>query len=761
MSATEERDGTARTEARKKETVHDGYLTDYLRDEFLVDGFRDKPEWYHRAPEVVEQIIAPLLESSGATAEIFGSVPKCIATWVPEYFWDYGLYFAGEAKRLSTSGEPDEVVSIPRGLSTGATVDIDISIDSPNPAIFSDWFDAIRNTYRVSEDEVSRIPVETPDHSIVYGYRFEADSPIDDHLLVQIYSGPVPTNVKIPILVISILDKETRQRIFHADLVMPPQNAEIAFAEKRLAATSTKQDECVARLSTRGGRLWFEMTGHAVDVMNEADAILTESDDPASVMEVSLRALRMNVLHPVDDLYDLSAFMPQIRSNSLFPLREKMLRFLQERRQLSPTVLPLLEGELALCLTIDPYVTTQFLRDSGMALLIPGLRELSREDWDAILRSKQFVLEVPENRAASKIIRNWAFMERQRNFYRLGDNGKIEKQYDGVNRFIGALAEIRPTLFTEKEASSWALYKKLWVDANQDIEVATVGHSIVMPEHGEVVARVGTIYIYSVGNAAKRTVNLRAIAEKLLGAGHKEQTLERVLKRIRNIIRRHDEVVYFQNIIAQYDELNNRKAGSTGLDKAKSAEFNSLSGRYRSVALVYSILEEYPFGLTPREIKRLYDAQKTGFEKQEFRMVFLDLKLLGLVAREKTTRYQKGVSEPVSVDLYSLTKFGPSDIRVAAEKSTFIETYWNILEDEYGQDRPWNNSSVRGIVNSRASMLYRNDVYTMEALAALTEDDFTLLHRVTKSTSPRRSEILFEIAMPIIGTWNKIQEEEV
>lgn len=758
-----EQDNLQRVESSEHQIVQEGFVVGFLQDDFLYDAFHGRPDWWIHAPEVVEHILVPLLEKSHISAELFGSVPKCIAGGVPGHFWDYSRYLAEVARKLRESGQPDEVVQIPLELSTGGAVDMDISLDT-DPAMFLDMFHAIRQSHGVEPFDFSTIPVHTPDGQVVDGHAFECISASDDRFAIHVYTGPVPTNVKIPIFVLTLLDRETKERIFHVDFVVPPQDATSAYGEKRQGATSAKQDECIAQLTVQDGRLHYAMTRHAVDVMNGPDALLTESNDTASNMEIGFRAVRMNTLHEVEALNSLRAFMPLFRSDSLFDFRHRMLRFAQEQNELSPSVLPLIMRELALCLTIDPYVTVQFLRDSGIALLIPGLRNLTREDWDAILRSKQFVLEVIDGkRAATKSDRNWVFMEWQREYYRLGEpEKKIEKQYDGVERFMMALAELYPELFLSRKEDAWAMYRSLWVDPKQRVEIATKDHAIDVPSQAVAVIRIDNFIIFNSAPNSKQ-VNLNTLAKKLRDAARGESDLEEQLKRIRSILRQRAKGSYYMEIINKYyaisEEIARLREEKREVPSAMVAEFNRLSDRFRSVALVYHILEQYPFGLTPRELERLYDTQETGFMKGVFQTVFLDLKLLGVVVREKTTRHGKsgGMKD---VELYSLTRSGPTNISEVVKHRRFVDIYWRLLEDRTNRRRPYEDGKAKGEVTSRENMLYRNGLKTMESLAALTDVDFSLLRSVTNFDA-RGYGLIPQIAKLFVETWRIIQDDQV
>ncbi len=707
-----------------------GGVSAYLSDIFLpsylakLKGEHEESEYFDQIPDVVEQVLLPIVNAPGIEeVELHGSVARFIAHGMSEEYWEVLNYF-DYLKREAHSDRVKYFLGGPFGFAADPDFDIGIrgiSVEKLSSSL-EDWF-------KVSDFRDA--PFVHAGKQIV---RKEYAFTLKTGHRVEISVGPIPTVPDIHNLVISIFDIRTDQRVFHIDINEAPAIAEQVEREKRQGKTNRKQDEVRAALFTENNRLWYEVSPEAVEIMKGQDEVTTESTDLAEIAEISLRALRMNLLHENPTFVDLRFFLLQFTDVSLFALQERIQAAILRGERISEQVLPILKRELALCLTIDPYVTIQALRDMGLATIIPGLRSITGEQWQKVLHSRHLAIAAD---ATPEAARSDTYMNWQREYYRRGHPKEhIPRSYDGVKRFIRALEDIGVVY---KNGDCWEQYMDVWETKKQSsIQLGDQG--LFAPERVDgyrSLATVGDIAIFTLtppSSIAEDVVLLEHLALKLM-----ERLPEPSL------------------------EFRALRAAATIRQTLSETEIQEFGEEYLiKMGLVYALLEQFAAGLTPRQMKRLCaQVDPTSAVPEKFENVFLDLKLCGLVGKRKIQRIDRN-GEAQDVEFYSLLQQHYGPIEDYTHRDDFLKIYHNVLLDDYeiskSPSRFPDYYHLRGTLKRRVNMLERVGISSVDVLAALSDKDWEVLQKRTShyksvDTTTKRN------AGPILMTCMKIIEE--
>lgn len=738
--------------SRDNEVIAQGSIREYLSDTYLRDYIGDKPDYMASVPVLVEDLLESILSMklpvSGQTDKLFpvigvarstGSVPKCIASGVPRHFWDIGRYYSSilDASELTENSIARQIIA---GLSADAAADMDVNLQTFAP--LSVVFRQIALKYGVSLDAIQERIVAQKNGRDHKGYTIRFFRPLAPSVEVEMYTGPVPTNLDLETMTISFFDATSGQRLFRIDVGELPLTGPQEEKEKRRGKTSRKQEECYATLEFQDGEVRYGLTGRAEKVMTGADEIWTESENPGDVLEIFVRALRMNLLHEVEDLYDLEMFLPQFTSASLFAMRERIQAFVLRGERIDPGVLGLLMKELALCFTIDPYIAVQALRDSGISFLIPGLANITGEQWEKIIRSRHFVVDAA---SATEEKRTIPFMHKQRLLYLYGTENLV-KPFDGLERFMRALQDID---VVPKETNQWQQYADLWDHWEKSNEQDAQPKPL--PPDLRVLTSARGYYL--VGRATPTIPSQDEIRQaiELLGRTlRKEIPLSEQITLAREIINRYPGGKNLNSQIKRLEDPSTRMLEDMTRDDIQQ-ELEDLRSQRDSLALLYVLLNRFASGLTPRELKHLYLLPQVSFHKWDnFDELFLELKLLGIVHKRGQKRFDK-VGEAVDVSFYSLrrdrSRHGLSNLRLIPG---FITQYGFVVTDYFDEV----HTNIKNILSRRINMLERVGIANIEALLALTEQDFTIIARTRK---PDR-ETLIKAADSLRLAYDKVRQ---
>lgn len=698
-------------DAPDEEIVRDGDLAAYLRDEFLAGYLARQPEKYAQIPDMAVEV---LLNSVFTIPEIdpvelSGSVPKCIAAGVPEGFWNISAYYdtvvrqlPGHLQEHSTEGE------LARSLAGAAAADMDIKLRGGNEVI-SDVFMALAREYGVPADAIREFRDEDIPASEANRVRqFEFEYPDSPGWKIVAEDRPVKTNPKRQMMIVSFVDTATDRTVFHLDIGELPSSADAVRADNRQGTTSNKQDLVVARLRKVGGTddetasLQYAMGRQAVDVMHGQDAVITRSHRPNRVLEISLRSWRMNLLHEMDSLElrdgstlplpQLDMLLPTYEAEALFGLRRHLqtLAIAEDTAERRPVpMIP--RRELALCLTIDPYTTIQALRDSGVALLIPGLRHVSYEQWNRVLRAESLLVGPYRTTEAD---RNTELMMVQRELYMHGRNGKTPRQYNGVSLFVHALkdANVIPQNWTDDDLT---LYVQLWEESDEN----------------------------------------------------QQDTMQTLLNRARMVVFHAAQGTPLESV---YRRAASQPQDGTVFD----FEYNTSKSRWDAAAALYTLLHRFPAGLTAQELEYQYYANFDGIPRvKDFRGLFYDLKLLGVVRRHPLERITQHRNR-TSVDLYTLSS-EPSRKQLLTIASD--HRFQEYLITTNGHENGFGNT-VRDLVTFALQQLPNYGVMSIDTLESFTRDDYNLMPEMPgrdPESLARIGRLLLDHYAQFKATWDR------
>lgn len=651
--------------------VEDVYNTEILREGdfvealggFLKGYFSDRIEQhphYTEIPHVVGQLLIPVLEYQEKDALVVrGSLAKCIAAGIPADFWEYRRYFREKAASLEALNNR-AVNEILTGFNIVQDIDLKIRLqnDSTIMSLYGWYVHILKNAHEIYAADSHVIADDKTREYVRNERRFH----YSNHFDIAVEAGPNPVNLRRQLMTISINDVRSQKGVFHVDIGEFSRTSFDQEAERRLGKTSLKQDECLIPLFLREGKPQYQLPRPVEKLMQMPDEITTETENADDVIDLFLRALRINLLHEIKSipmengkpllLPKLDMLFPQFKSDSLLALYDRMIEFHGRGEQIGDNFrLPIMR-ELVLCLSIDPYVTVQALRDSGIFLLIPGLRSISKDQWDRILRSRWFVVAP---KVSSVKERTFHYIEQERVRYRYGDPAiQLHKPYDGLERFILALRDLR---LVDKTSNEWVLFIKLFDPQKAMImPIDTLEQSIDMSETGAQPLGVRLddkeFLVYATDNGEPPSQQDIDRLMQLFREQASGRDLERRVSRASQAIRRYMAGTHVGDLIKRTQDLDdlNRSRGLKLTDGEKDELIHAMN-HVNSVAMLYAIIGEFASGLTPRQLVHLYNSLK--YKQPDFKDVFFDLKSLGVIGRYRQRRvHQRGHLE--YIDFYFL-----------------------------------------------------------------------------------------------------------
>lgn len=705
------------------------YLADYLSHVYLAEPARKNPA-LREIPYVLEEILAPILtrdyismdEENHLRAELVGSIPKYMAGEVNTNFWKYPQFFTTEAEKELD----EETYDILKYLIHGPA-DIDIKIHFLGQGGYSTL------GYLLAHSLIERYVGEGDEFEAFLSngrvvYRGFQVSGFD----IEVSFGPIPTNPKKQSLEIKFFDpQDARKVVFLCHIGDLPTEARDALADKRLE-TNDKQDFGTAYLESDGENLTYSLSEKAIEVMDRQDKFVDlevlKTKTVGELAEVGMRALRMNLLHPFMDCpagtADVGLFFPLIESGSIFDFR-KAIQAVAGKETLPEYVKPIIVRELFLCLTVNPYLTVQFLKDSGLGRIIPGLTHLALEDWNQLLNSHKMALAL--DRTKKRIVLPGK-----------GYLGAQIKEYqgrglmDGVERFVSALEELRPperSELSEKErASCWSkllgFFKekdKVDEDKEEDREELTGG---IIGRKSEADFRFvdGAIPFTGKGDVVGVVDDGSGRIFTLIGTDAVDSdSRQSFLKNMRRAFGRKDSLV---------------------------KEKGGIEPNFAFIKKIIESILDFPGGLTARELSVLTTGERTG---QQFAEQFLLLKMAGVILRYPVYRYDRK-GDLARTDFYGLRQnFRQINLLTqltepGSQKGKRFRAEFRKLT---GSDKGF--KYVRALVRKR-------DILTIEALQSLTEEDFELMGNVPYMGADVES--CYSRASAIVEAFRQIEGEK-
>lgn len=639
-----------------EERIVEGLLAPSLKEGYL----RGYVMYTEELPGAIEELLKPLCvqdenAKNGNRVELISSAARYTIHGMNQRHWGVKNFFQEELQKQAENPVVQQLFGGPHGLSADADLDIVVGYTVAEAS------QRLRERFGVTD-----APKEV---HIGDAVRQEYEFRLGKNFRIHVSTGPIPSVPEIKTAVVSLFDNITGGRVSHLDIGEIPNIGSVIEREKRLGGkTSQKQDTGKMELFLRNGNVAYRIKQEAVLALGKQDRLTTESQNPEEVMEIFLRALRMNMFHEFSTItmqdeskipaVDLKNVLRWFDSKTLFFVRQLATESILEGRDLFGPNIPLLQRELALCLTIDPYVTIQTIRDTNLGLLIPGFREMSREDWNTILQSRWFVVRaVP----TQKENRTWEFMEEERRFYLSGDEDvSLPPQFNGVERLMRALQDMK--LLTRDMENPWQAYKKFW-EPREKLEK-------IEPDN------------------FSKDLTARA-SGTLLG-----QALHRM----------------------NYEELS----GSTALSE--------VGARIESFTTLLYLLARIPPGLTPRELQYHYRHIAKPWVRDQLPNIkepLLDIKLLGVVNVERPDRIRQDLQSSEKVAFYTLQRgFEPTNL-----KKFFDPGFQTVLREspEYIVYSDEEFKPMMEHIERNIDTFGSRGIHTMEALVSLSGKDWEVI----------------------------------
>ncbi len=589
-----------------------GVLKDFLYQDYLLKYFdrpdSPSPEVGQAAVKTLNEVLYSLLSSQEHVDRnelyITSGVAKCMALGTPDDFWKFDRHV-----------DPD----------------IDFRIIPQQGYTLQDFPKAIVHLMKKKAESTK----------IENGLSF-----IHQDFEVRITGGYIiPSNFDRQLMQIGIYDTDGK-RIIHADIAEFTRNGKLELEDKRAGLTSLWQDQVVAHAyPLADGNILYGMSKATRDIMLHRDILHSESADPADLLEVAFRSLR-SVLLSLDsprgkggllDHFNVYSFMPEYDQEYLIRFRQKIVKSAIEGKTIAPEALELVKNELELCFQIDPYLTVNFLRDSGVTCMIPGLQYVTHDGWMDILLSDEFITAPIENTIQINTLESRGdsmWLIRQHDAYR----GRL-----GGGRLFDGLARCMRALSPGCKGQEKSFYDNLWFNQIDRFPRAMTTVTLAGPI-------TVTIPEADLDKYRKDPLDYLRITVARYNTESLSSTRDIVLTRANEI---KGKIKEFLNPLGlSSDNLFDRLFDEENSDQ--------LSASMMQLLTIYEGLKFCPWGITRPELFAICNdlLEKTGvprLSELRFKELFVILKLLGFIQIASDTIIEDYEND-VSMYLYSLAE---------------------------------------------------------------------------------------------------------
>lgn len=358
-----------------------GNLFSLLKENILINTIKENPG-SSNLPVVVETILVEALDYPQAEkVELTGSLARFAIGFGSIERYNQGK--DGAKKLLNDANIPINInfnnnpwKHIITGLSEN-DLDMDTCFYFKQGYSLKDLYNSLEEKHKDSKN----FKVEKADIVNIFSF-----NPMDNFKLA-ITHEPIITNPGLNKLTIGILYKpenEDYKQIMHIDVSGFPIDAEKARRQKRHGGRTTKsQDRGRLPLMVENGKIIYEITNDSKIALKGREKISTSGKNMKDIFELSLRSLRIRLIHTPDDLsIKINHLFPLFDSKSLFSIRNNVQEYISSNNhKLSTKEISLPLKDLILCFNYDPYTTLHFLQDSNFYLLFPGFNNITSKGW--------------------------------------------------------------------------------------------------------------------------------------------------------------------------------------------------------------------------------------------------------------------------------------------------------------------------------------------------------------------------------------------
>lgn len=320
--------------------------------------------------------------------------------------------------------------------------DIDTAFVFTNTGSLDTLFRFIKeNAANVTEQSITKL---TSDNKEIHIKTLEyTDS---HHTDVHLEFGPVITNTDLIHMTMGF--QRSGKRLFHIDIAEFPKDGIEAQLQKRIGGdTIQAQDIYIPITHNEQGETRYTIYSSKTYSVLHKEKILTQKidkDKQIDIPEMAIRALRIHLIHSEKLFTDTSMktltnlFFTEGEGN-LFDIRKAIQAFVRSGVPIEKEKMDLFRTELLISMTMNPYETARFLQDTGIYLLIPGLRNFNHADWKNFYTSDAMTFlqaGVPIASQDTRSMESVGYSNEQFKQVRWNDG------VNGMHRFIRAFGEV-------------------------------------------------------------------------------------------------------------------------------------------------------------------------------------------------------------------------------------------------------------------------------------------------------------------------------
>lgn len=446
--------------------VRKGNLGAFLTETFLAGTSRENSE-LNNMPQFINQLLAPLFTKQYVKQVIsYGSVPKAIAEGgTPPVYWLLPSYFKKQADH-----ETNEKVRPTLGKLSVGPRDIDFKfliteaqLIGEDPTKYVTKFAKLlihhhgfqeslfENTEILAGNHKDTVRRYLPKGKIIFGnYALDISFGTNPDL-------PQRENIEIRVFNSADLQNDQASPIFFIHLGLIPVTHDEVTWDLRKGSTDPTQDLAVVNILSDGQYLSYQMTQSAVEIMERKsefyDLEILRQKSLYQLLEGAVRMLRTSLFKEKQYLEEthLNNLIPLIDIPSLRHFRMAMLeKFIIGNEEIDSDILnaKVLLRELYLSFTINPYLTSAFIRDSLLSLFFPnGLSD--RKSWNNLLRSHPLKIAASEHHGVISVTHPRYLSEHIETY-------RSSNKFDGLSRVVQALLESNSNLYTD--SSVWSKF---------------------------------------------------------------------------------------------------------------------------------------------------------------------------------------------------------------------------------------------------------------------------------------------------------------
>jgi|GEM_PF-7077126 len=260
---------------------------------------------------------------------------------------------------------------------------------------------------------------------------------------IHLEFGPISTNPNLIHMTMGF--HNNNERVFHIDIAKFPSDGMQTLDQKRIGgSTNEAQDIYIPITLDEQGKLIYKIQSNDAYSVLHKESVNVEERKAKDVVELSIRALRIHLIHSEylftdTSLKSLTALFYTEGKGNIFDIRKTIQSLIRSGETIPKEQMDLFRTELLICMANDPYETAKFLQDTGIYLLIPGLKNFNHHDWKNFFTSTALTFLQEGTPITPKEMRSIEGVQ-----YSHGEFKKVKwnEGVNGMQRFIRAYGEV-------------------------------------------------------------------------------------------------------------------------------------------------------------------------------------------------------------------------------------------------------------------------------------------------------------------------------